>query len=64
MSDPANFINAGTARRALAALQIDGTMRAAGQPSFIKAKDSDSVAAARTLAQDTGRETTVAWARR
>ena len=32
-------------------------MRAAGQPSFLQAKDSGRVAAARTLAQDVGRRT-------
>ena len=58
VSNPANFINAGTARCASTALQIDGTMRAAGRPSFLKAKDSGHVAAARTLAQDVDRRTT------
>ena len=49
VSDPANFTNAGIARRASPTLQIDGTMRAAGRPSFLQAKDSGRVAAAKTL---------------
>ena len=64
MSDLANFINAGTGQRVLVALQIDGMMRAAGRPSFLQAKDSGRVAAARTLAQGAGHRITVAWTRR
>ena len=49
----------GAARRASAALQNDGMMRAAGRPSFLKAKDSGHVVAGRTLAQGAFRRTTV-----